>query len=113
MVGGTGVEGGIGIVIDTDNLWESGVFGTAGYAAGANVGVAIAGGFAIRDIEGWSYNVDANVGAFSPVVSFDDCGFNGLSLGIGPGKGLSASATHTWTFSADDLRKIIKKIFSH
>jgi RHS repeat-associated protein len=105
-----GGEGGFGLVIDTDNLGESGVFGTAGVAAGVNVGIALSGGFAVREIEGWSFNVDANLGAVSPVVSFDEAGFNGVAMGIGPGKGLSVSFTKTWSYTVNDAIRDIKNL---
>jgi uncharacterized protein RhaS with RHS repeats len=112
LVGILGGEGGFGIVIDTDNLGQSGIFGTAGPATGANVGASTGAGFALRDIEGWSYNVDLNLGGVSPVFSFDDAGFNGVSFGVGPGAGLSTSATKTWTYTVNDAIEDIKGFFN-
>ena len=108
-----GLEGGIGIVIDTDNIGESGVFATGGGAAGANLGIAAGGGFAIRDVEGVSYNLDINAGAISPTISFDNDGFNAAALAWGPGYGASFSITKTKTYTLNDLIKDIKQFFSN
>ena len=107
-----GAEGGFGLVLDTDNLGESGIFGTKAIAGGGNVGVAVGGGFVIRDIEGWSYNVDANFGAISVTASADDIGFNGLAFGLGPGKGLSVSAAKTSTYSVNDAIQYLKELWN-
>jgi RHS repeat-associated protein len=102
LVGVTGVEGGFGIVIDTDNLGESGLYGTIGPAVGANVGVSHGGGI-VNEVEGWSYSIDANVGVVSPVIVADNSGFNGVAFGKGPGLGMSVSATYTGTYSLIDM----------
>lgn len=52
LVGFVGVEGGFGIVIDTDKLSDSGVSVTAGPAGGANIGASVQVGAVARDIEG-------------------------------------------------------------
>jgi hypothetical protein len=113
LVGILGGEGGFGVVIDLDNLMESGVFGTVGPAAGANVGIAGGCGLAKRELEGWSFNIDANIGAFSPVLSFDEVGLNAFALGLGPGKGVSVSLTKTWSYTVNDairyIRRLLKK----
>jgi RHS repeat-associated protein len=103
LIGFTGVEFGFGVVIDSDRWLDSGVFGTIGLGGGANVGLALGAGFACREIEGTSLNIDANLGKVSPVLAFDDRGFNGLALGLGPGLGLSASVTETRTLSVGSV----------
>ena len=112
LVGILGLEGGVGIVIDTDHLGDSGIFGTIGPAAGGNVGGAISGGI-VKEIEGWSYNFDANLGMVSPVISMDSQGFNGISVGYGPGAGLSASATYTSTYSVKEMYNDAKSLWNN
>jgi RHS repeat-associated protein len=58
LVGIFGIEGGAGIVFDTDNWSESGIYGTVGPAVGANVGIGVGGGI-VREIEEWSYYYSA------------------------------------------------------
>jgi RHS repeat-associated protein len=111
LVGIFGIEGGVGIVIDTDALGESGVFRTIGPAVGANAGAAIGGGFVKRDLEGWSYNIDANIKVVSAGAIFDDFGWAGAFGGWGPGIGVSASATHTATYSVNDFIRDIQKLW--
>jgi len=111
LIGITGIEGAVGIVIDTDNLSESGLFGTFGWGAGANVGLAGGVGFALRDIEGRAYCVDVNAKVVSPSVYGDDIGFNGVAIGVGPGLGGSASVTETWTLTFQDIFSALKRGF--
>lgn len=85
LVGIVGPEGGFGIVVDFDNLGEAGVFGSAEPSGGANVGIGAGVGFALRDIEGWSYNIDVNAGAVSLSINFYDQGLNGIGLAFDPG----------------------------
>jgi hypothetical protein len=108
LVGILGAEGAAGIVINFKNFSQSGVYGSIGPAAGANVGISINAGFARRGVSGWSGNIDANVGAVSPAVTFDGEGFNGLALGYGPGVGLSVSATNTGKYTLSDFSSDLK-----
>jgi RHS repeat-associated protein len=103
--GVVGGEGGFGIVFDTDNWLDSGIYGTVGFGAGANVGVSVCGGYARREIEGWGTDIDINAGKVSPTFLFDEEGFNGMSFGVGPGVGASIGASNTWTLSIGDLVK--------
>jgi hypothetical protein len=107
-----GLEGGIGVVIDFGNILESGVFATGGGALGANLGFAAGGGFAIRELEGVSYNLDINAWKVSPTVSFDDDGFNAAALAVGPGIGASFSITKTKTYTVNDMIKDFKDFIS-
>jgi hypothetical protein len=111
LVGILGLEGGLGIVIDTDNIGESGFFRTRGGAGGANVGLSGGLGFAIRELEGVSINYDVNLKIVSPTFSFDDKGFNGTALGVGPGVGASSSVTSTSTYSVNNFISDVKGWF--
>lgn len=111
LVGGIGAEGGIGIVIDTDNLKDSGFYVTGGPAAGLNVGIGIGAGV-VKEIEGWSYNADINVPILfvSPTVSGDSSGLNGGGLSWGPGIGASVSATYTASYTYSDLQRFYERL---
>ena len=95
---GIGPEGGLGLVYDTDDPSASGFYGTFGPALGKNLGAGIVVGFALRDIEDISYNIDVNAGIFAGVLSFDAQGFNSVALGVGKGAGVSLSAMNTETY---------------
>jgi len=112
LVGVTGGEGAAGLFINFKHPTQSGVYGSIGPAAGANVGVGVNAGFARRGVAGWSGNIDANVGAVSPTVSFDRDGFNGLAVGVGPGKGLSVSAVKTGTYTFSDFGSDVKRAWN-
>lgn len=103
LVAITGFEFGGGLVLDTDDLLASGVFVNGGPRSGANVGAGVCAGWSPRDIDGWGTDFDTNSIPGSPVILFDDAGFNGLALGVGPGKGASMSRTYTATYSVRDL----------
>jgi RHS repeat-associated protein len=113
LVGLLGIEGGLGVVIDLDDLGDSGFFRTRGGAGGANVGISAGVGFAIREIEGDSLNFDINAKVVSPTISWDDQGFNGLTFGVGPGAGASSSFTNTSTYSIHNLISDVKSVFSN
>jgi RHS repeat-associated protein len=109
-VWGAGVEAGAGVVIDTDD-WrrESGVYGSLGPAVGRNLGAGLVVGLALREIEGGfdsSANIDVNAVAFGIVYMEDAVGFNGLAFGVGPGGGVSLSATPTATGTWDDVKSL-------
>ena len=113
VVLGIGVEGGFGIVYDTDSPLESGVYSTVGVAVGLSAGAGITAGTTAGDIEGYAVGVDANFGA--GVVNSLYCGigenydfYAGGSGGV-PGAGLSAGLSHTSTFT---LRDIIRYFLS-
>jgi len=112
LVGIFGVEGAAGLVVNFKNFSQSGVYGSIGPAAGANVGLSVNAGFARRGVSGWAGNIDANVGAVSPTVSFDADGFNGLALGYGPGAGLSVSATNTGKYTFADFGSDVKRAWN-
>ena len=112
LVGILGVEGAGGIVINLDKLSQSGIYGSIGPAAGANVGISVNAGFALRGVSGLSGNIDVNAGAVSPTVSFDTDGFNGLAIGYGPGAGLSVSATNTGKYTLSDFGADLKNVWN-
>jgi len=103
LIGITGLEGAFGIVYDSDHPLESGIFGQAGPGSGANVGASICGGYVARDIEGWGTDIDINAGKLSPTFLFDEHGLNGMSLGYGPGIGVSFGATYGSTLTIADV----------
>jgi len=106
-----GLDLGLGVVFDTDHPLESGVYATTGPAVGPNVGAAVTAGFARRDIEGYSYNVDVNVKEGSGAISFDACGWNAVAVGVGPGAGLSTSFTTTSTYTAADALSDLREVY--
>jgi RHS repeat-associated protein len=114
LVGITGVEGAAGFVIDLSRFRDTGIFISDGPATGANVGGGIGIGFAVRDIEGISMNIDSNIPSLIPMsvtITFDDKGINGISITFGPGAGVSVSATKTKTLRASDVANTIVKFF--
>ena len=102
----SGLDVSAGVVYDTDTPGESGLFlSGAGTdkTLGASLGIAVGGGFALRDIEGKSTNYDLNLGPISLTISFDGEGFLGLSASIGVGKGGVASETETSTYTLNEM----------
>jgi RHS repeat-associated protein len=103
----TGVELGLGVVFDTNNPLNSGVYLTDGNGYGLfNYGVSAGGTWAPGGINGESVMLDVNLGSFSlePGVSF---GSNGkanpvINGGYGPGIGASVGVTQTCTFTLRD-----------
>ncbi|MGB4269684.1 MAG: RHS repeat-associated core domain-containing protein [Spirochaetota bacterium] len=114
LVGITGIEGAVGFVIDLSRFRDTGIFITSGLATGANVGGGIGVGYVVRDVEGISMNIDTNVTVPIPLsltITFDEKGINGISITLGPGAGLSVSATNTKTLKAGDVADRIIKFF--
>ena len=107
-----GLEGGLGIVVDTDHPSESGVFDTAGPAVGLNMGVSVQVGVAARDVEGWSVNCDVNAGLISPVIALDDKDINGMAVGFGAGTGASVSVTYTGTLTIKKVKAWVSSLFN-
>ncbi len=110
LTGGTGVEGGFGLVWDSDTNMDSGIYGSYGTSAGANVGIGLGFIWTPCDIEGASQGVDANFPLpFLPApvggsVSLGEdqygCEYFGGSLGVGAG--ISSNVSQTGTFSLRD-----------
>ncbi len=88
-----GAEGALGLVIDTDHPFESGIFRTASLAGGLNIGIGWGGGLCTKDIEGFSENFDIN---FPPFI------FSGASvtLGVGSDKGFTVAGSKGLGFGA-------------
>jgi RHS repeat-associated protein len=102
----TGIEGGqgaAGIVFNLGHPSQSGLFGSIGFAGGANVGIGVGGGFTLRDINGTSGNIDVNAFDVSGTAMFDGTGFNGGTIAFGPGLGASTSITQTGTLTFGDI----------
>ena len=104
-----GIDLGYGYVIDTDHPLQSGIFLTVGPVIGPNVGGAVFGGLAARDIEGHSLTFDANLNIWTPTVSLDEEGPNAVTVGWGRGKGASVSFTNTRTLTIGDVRDAHQK----
>jgi hypothetical protein len=102
LVVGTGVTASIGLVLNPDNIVkESGVFVTAGDAQGVNLGASAGGGGSKRKIDGTATSVDLNIPGLlvSPTFVFDDKGFAGGNIGVGPGVGLDVTNGGTIKFT--------------
>jgi RHS repeat-associated protein len=103
LTGLTGVEPQVGIVLDLDNILESGAFFTSSYEVGINVGAGAGIGYHSGDIEGWGAGVDANIpialGKLGPSVQtgtdFDGNPYGGISIGVGSGASANVSYTNT------------------
>lgn len=92
-------------VLDFDSNDESGIGVGGAFAAGLNLGVGAGVGGVMRDIEGRGYSLDANLGAVSISVLFDDEGFNGLAVTAGPGVGGSAGVGESTTYTVASMKR--------
>ena len=114
MVGGTGFEASVSLVLDLDNWKDSGINFSAGPATGLNVGVGAGVGYVKRELEGSTpIAVDGNFGgalSFSPAIMTDEQGFNGASVSFGPGMGLSTSTQKSYTFSVNSVINFFNKL---
>ncbi len=106
-----GTQVGFGLVLDTDHPSESGLFGFGGPAVGLNLGIGAGVGFACREIEGAGYQGDMNGAVVSPVAMWDDRGWNGFGISLGPGLGASAGDTSTGTLSVGDVVSWVRGLF--
>jgi RHS repeat-associated protein len=87
IVGGAGGEFSVGININLSSPADSGIFGSASTAYGANVGASVMAGY-IKDMDGKGVTVDANIMDFSPTYYMtEDLDPNGFGISIGPGIG--------------------------
>ncbi len=103
LTGIFGVEFSMGVVIDGDNLMESGEYFTYAQSSGANAGIGVGLGYACRELEGKAVTWDINAGPVSPAINFDEKGYNGFLLSIGPGVGTSFSLSNTWSLTLQDI----------
>ncbi|MBP5174421.1 MAG: LysM peptidoglycan-binding domain-containing protein [Treponema sp.] len=114
LVGGIGFEASVSLVVDLDNWKDSGINFSAGPATGLNVGVGAGVGYVKRELEGSTpIAVDGNFGgalSFSPAIMTDDQGFNGVSVSLGPGMGLSTSTQKSYTLSINNAINFFKGV---
>ena len=99
LTGAFGVEFGFGVVVDLDTPSDSGLYGSGALGGGANVGVAVGGGYAFGDIEGVSVGVDANIAVGSIQASVGEDGQEVFGASIGLGIGASVNETYTSTYA--------------
>ena len=97
-----GVDFSLLATIDLSQGWESGLYKSQGQALGLSAGVGAGLGFALRDVEGYATNFDANIPVpvrpvLSPslTASWDERGLNALAGTVGPGAGAAGSFTET------------------
>ena len=109
---GLGVDGSAGIVIDTDELYDSGINVAGGYATGYIAGIGVGAAFFLREVEGIGTSFDVNLVIASVSIYFDDQGFNGFAVTRGPGMGVAgATLTISETLSIGDMRDAISNAF--
>jgi hypothetical protein len=90
-----GVDLSMLFTFDWSHGWETGLYKSQGQAFGLSAGVGYGGGFAWRDVEGYSTNFDVNATPVSGTLSWDDRGLNSFALTTGPGYGAAWSFTET------------------
>ncbi|MBO7582430.1 MAG: LysM peptidoglycan-binding domain-containing protein [Treponema sp.] len=113
LVAATGIEGAVSLVFDLDNLMDSGINFSIGFATGCNIGLGIGVGYVKRELEGpMPIGIDGNLGylPFSFTVMTDEEGYNGGCLAYGPGKGLSTSSQKSITISPNSVIDLLNKI---
>ena len=94
---------------------DSGINVSGGAAIGATLGVGGGVAWFLREAEGDGKSVDLNIKVFSLSVYFDDQGFNGIGVSIGPGVGVIAgtitgSGTLSIKMVANTFEKIADKV---
>lgn len=115
---GSGREVSGGLVYDTDTPMDSGIFvAPADYlvgpkaldpnAWGLNAGGGLGGGFVWREIDGAGSSIDLNLWKFSPSFLFDDQGFQGIAISLGPGMGVSYSEGGTSVLKIRDVADLL------
>ncbi|MBP5568959.1 MAG: hypothetical protein J6X54_07035 [Treponema sp.] len=106
LVYGLGFEGSVSLVIDLDNLKESGINVSYGWASGENVGISGGIGYVQRELEGITpaaIDVNTNLGGLQLIS--DNQGINGGTLSFGIGTGVSVSCQNSYTFTFSDIKK--------
>ncbi|MFP4240616.1 MAG: RHS repeat-associated core domain-containing protein [Chitinispirillaceae bacterium] len=101
-----GIDGAAGIVLDTDEAGESGVFVSGSWldkTTGYGAGIAGGAGIAFYEIEGKALNNDVNAGPISLTLTFDDNGLAGISVTAGKGIAFVVSETETKSFTWNDF----------
>ena len=110
-VGIRGIEASVSLVIDFDNLRDSGINFSWGEAFGCNVGWGVGIGYVFRELEGsMPVGIDGNLGFLkvSPSVMTDEEGLNGGAITFGQGFGLSTSTQKSYTLSIDNVINFFK-----
>jgi hypothetical protein len=100
-----GFEGSVSYVIDLEDVMDWGINFSGGPASGKNVGVSQGIGYVRRKLDGASpLVVDYNFGVGSVQILYDNQGWNGISIGIGPSvpHGRSISTQNSKTFTLRD-----------
>jgi RHS repeat-associated protein len=101
-----GFDAAIGVVFDTDNFSESGIFSSFGAAAGLTIGISAGGGI-VDELEGHAGNIDINAGLASGslIIAVDEEGIslNGFAVGYGPGAGAAFSGTNADTLPFEQI----------
>ena len=113
-VAGHGFSGQLGIVIDFDDLLNSGFAAGYGKGVGASVGAALGAQYYTGSFDGKGVELDLNLKLVSPsggLSSDDKGGISGEMLGVsvGPGVGVSLMETNSGSYR---LRKIAADIKS-
>jgi len=109
---GFGADVSFGIVIDTDDLYDSGINVTGGVVGGASAGVGAGFAFLLREAEGSGWSYDINAGGYSISIYFDDQGPNGFGVTIGPGAGVAVTRTESITLSIEEMGVVIYDVIS-
>lgn len=103
VAGVFGVEVSAGIMLNLKDPAASGVYGCVAPAVGFSAGVGGQAGIALRGVEGGTVGVDVNSLKAGGSLIWDKRGFNGGSVSLGPGLGVSVSAGNTNTYTLRQL----------
>jgi RHS repeat-associated protein len=103
LIAGGGVTVGSGVFVNSDDIFDTGFFYSAGGGAGFDISASLSGGFS-EDISGESFNVNGGAGSFSATVTTDTDGkptgaSGSLSLGSKTFAGGSVTRTETFKLS--------------
>jgi hypothetical protein len=109
--GAIGGAGEIGVVVDTDNLWDSGITVSGGASFGPNVGVGVGIQGTTGELEGIGHEMDTNLLPGIPTsVQIGASGIHpSIGASFGPGTGISGSRSYTKTLSAGNVYNATKK----
>ena len=109
LVYALGFEGSVSLVLDLDNISDSGINFCGGWAHGKNIGYSVGVGYVQRELEGLTpCAVDIGLGNFSSQILFDNEGFNGATFGKGfnflkEQYGYSVSCQNSYTLTLKDI----------
>ena len=114
-----GIAANLGIVIDTDELLESGIYFSFGESAGGGASVSLGVGYYPEEIEGKSVNFSASVPLSQPLLGIsgevnidpDSGKVSGGSLGASFGGGITVTETKTITpITVGQVISFVKKV---